>query len=262
MLFTNKKKKIENCTTVTINGKQLCYVDNYCYLGIKLDVNYNFKYHYNSLMTVMQDKILLLCKIRPYIDSRTAVIIYKSHMLSYLEYGSIFLDGLPLNLLSKLQRLQNKCLRICHHADKSTSNVDLHFASKLLPLRLRRKSAVSKFFVKKVRQSPELLSEPVRKGNRSSHNRNIKLLLPRTNKFKYSLSYAGWQFWNTLPAKLWMCNYFPSFRKDLNKYMYERYCEDGFVWLASSGLLPNKSSESSESMETYIGLACTLYLPI
>lgn len=43
-------------------------------------------------------------------------------------------------------------LRICHHADKRTSNVDLHVKSKILPLKLRRKSAICKFSLKKWNQ--------------------------------------------------------------------------------------------------------------
>lgn len=229
MLFTDKKFKNITCPLIEINKKQISYVENYCYLGIKLDVNLNFKYHFNNLMTVLQHKVLLLCKIRPFIDSRTSVIIYKSHMLSYIEYGSVFLNGLPLNLLNKLQRVQNKCLRICHYADKRTSNFELHLASKILPLMLRRKIAIGNFFFKKIRESPEMLSEPVRQGNRSCCKRMIKLSFPRTNKFKFSMSYAGQHFWNSLPEKMRLRNYYPSFKKDLNKYMYEKYCEDGFV---------------------------------
>lgn len=177
----------------------------------------------------MQHKILLLCKIRPYIDTRTSVLIYKSHLLSYLEYGSIFLDRLPLYLLHKLQRVQNKCLRICHHVDKTTFNVELHRKSKLLPLKQRRTSAICKYFLKKIRQSPSMLMEPVRKRNRSSYKRLIRLPKPRKNKFKFCLSYAGCQKWNNLPEDLRMKYEYLSFKRKLKKFMYDQFCEDGFV---------------------------------
>lgn len=179
MLFSDQKRKIENYPVITINNRELGFVENYCYLGIKLDRNLNFKYNFSHVMSKLQHKLLLLCKIRPYIDTYTSVLIYNSHLLSYLEYGSIFIDGLPLNLLQKLQRVQNKCLRICHHVDKKTSNVELHIKSKLLPLKQRRSSAICKFFFKKIRQSRSKLVEPVRKGNRSSYKRLIRLQMPR-----------------------------------------------------------------------------------
>lgn len=181
------------------------------------------------MMSNLQHKILLLCKIRPFIDTHTSILIYKSHLLSYLEYGSIFIDCLPLNLLQKLQRIQNKCLRICHHVDKTTSNVELHQKSKLLPLKQRRIAAICKFFFKKIRQSPYMLTEPVRKGNRSSFKRLIKLPIPKKNRFKSSLSYEGCKKWNSLPEQLRTNNDYLSFKRQLNKYMYDQFCGDGFV---------------------------------
>lgn len=154
MLFSDRKRKIVNYPVLKIDKTVLGFVENYCYLGIMLDRQLNFKHHYSTLMSTLQHKILLLCKIRPYIDTYTAVLIYKSHILSYLEYGSIFLDGLPIHLLQKLQRAQNKSLRICYHVDKTVSNVELHQKSKLLPLRFRRASAICKFFFKKNSTAP------------------------------------------------------------------------------------------------------------
>lgn len=231
MLFTNKKNNVSSLPEVSIEGKALGYVEHYCYLGIKLDGKDNFKHHFHHLMGTLQHKILLLYKIRPFIDTRTAVIIYKSHLISYLEYGSIFLDSLPVNMLNKLQRVQNKCLRICYHVDKKTSNVDLHLQSKILPLKLRRMAAICKFFFKQVRVAPEILIEPVRHGNRSSFKRIIYLPMPKSNKYKNCLSYAGCQLWNNLPESICMCDNYLSFLRTLNKYMYNQLWEDGFVLL-------------------------------
>lgn len=146
MLFSDNKKNIPLVLPdETINGNTLSIVDNLTYLGVKLDGKLKDLNHFQNVMSKLNHKMILLCKIRSFIDSRTALIIYKAHLLSLLEYGSIFIDCLPLNLLNKLQRVQNKCLRICHLADKRAPNVTLHTMSKLLPLKLRRKQAICKF---------------------------------------------------------------------------------------------------------------------
>lgn len=232
MLFVdNKRRKVDqnSMPKIGISGKSLDYVNNYTYLGVKLDDCMNLQAYFSEVISRLQHKIVMLCKIRPFIDTNTALIIYKTHILSQLEYGSIFIDNLPVNYLNKLQRLQNRCLRICNFVDKDTSNYELHVMSKLLPLRLRRKKAISTFMFKKIRRSPEILLEPIRAGNRSNNKRLIRLLMPKTKRFKTSLSYAGYQWWNNLPEDLRMNNDINSFKKCLCKYMYEKFCEDGFV---------------------------------
>lgn len=50
---------LNDLPVISINEKALCYVDNYCYLGVKLDGKLNFKNHYSSLVTAFQHNILL-----------------------------------------------------------------------------------------------------------------------------------------------------------------------------------------------------------
>lgn len=230
MLFVDNKKRIpEDLPLVTLNNNKLNYVDEFNYLGITLDVKLTFRNHLQHIMSRLNHKMILLGNIRPFIDTRTALIIYKAHLLSLVEYGAIFIDSLPVNCLHKLQRVQNRCLRTCFLADKSTSNVTLHEKAKLLPLRLRRQEATSKFVFKKIRHSPDILCEPIRHGNRSSFKRLIKLTMPKSNRFRNCISYAGLLAWNRLPESLRMTNDYNSFKKWLKKYMYTKFCEDGFV---------------------------------
>lgn len=83
----------------------------------------------------------------------TSVAMYKIHFLSFFEYGSVFLDYLPQNLKNKLQRCQNKCLRVSQEADRYTSNLDLHLKCKILPLRYRRKISLCAMMYKNIEQS-------------------------------------------------------------------------------------------------------------
>lgn len=101
--------------------------------------------------------------------------------------------------------------------------------SKILPLRLRRKQAICNFMFKKIKSNPEILTETIRKDTRSSNKRLIGLTKPRTNKFRNSLSYAGYSIWNNLPVSLRLKNDSNSFKRVLKKYMYDVFCEDGFV---------------------------------
>lgn len=90
------------------------------------------------------------CKIRKMMNTYTAVAIYKSHLLSFMEYGAVFLDYLPQNLKIKLQRCQNKCLSVSHMADRYTSNLELHTKCKILLLRYRRKLNLCAMMYKRI----------------------------------------------------------------------------------------------------------------
>lgn len=230
MLFVDNKKRVpDKLLIVTLNNAALNYVDEFNYLGVKLDMKLRFQSHFFNIMSRLNHKMILLSKIRPFVDSRTALIMYKAHPLSLVEYGAIFFDSLPVNYLNKLQRIQNRCLRICFLADQLTSNVSLHLRAKLMPLRFRRQEAICKFVFKKIRHSPGILCEPIRHGNRSSFKQLIKLITPKSNRFRNSLSYTGLLAWNNLPESLRMINDYHSFKKSLKKYMYTKFWEDGFV---------------------------------
>lgn len=135
MFFSEKPRHTGWCDRVNIhiNDLSIEFVDCFTYLGVTFDKHGNFMQHYTNVINKFKQKIHLFCSIRSLIDPKTAVILYKSHLLSFLEYGSIFVDGLSLQCRVKLQRLQNSCLRVCYKSDGYTSNFDLHKTSNLLP---------------------------------------------------------------------------------------------------------------------------------
>ena len=71
----------------------------------------------------------MLSKVRRYIDFNTAIAIYKTMILPVMEYGNV--ANSESKLLSKLQVLQNRALRI-------TSVISMHQDSKVAKLEARR----------------------------------------------------------------------------------------------------------------------------
>lgn len=142
MFFTAKPGKSHCPVDLFLDGRAIDFVETFTYLGIMLDCKMNFQKHFANVINKLIYKIHLFCKIRSLSDTHTAVLLYKCHLLSFLEYGGIFLEGLPIQNVTKLQRLQNRCLRVCYKANRFVSNYNLHVRAKLLPLRLRRNLAV------------------------------------------------------------------------------------------------------------------------
>ena len=110
---TNKFNSNINCTNLTIAGEEIKYVSEYKYLGIVLDKNLTFTKHIKYIHGLAAHKIYLLSKIRPCINQSTAMKIYKTKILPYFDQGDIlYMDAFNKDV-DKLQKLQNRALRIC-----------------------------------------------------------------------------------------------------------------------------------------------------
>lgn len=214
---------------ININGSRLDLVKSFTYLGMVLDNRLTFQQHYYNLAKKLAHKIHLLSRIRCFMDKRTALTIYKTHLLSFMEYGGIFLDGLVQQLRTKLQRSQNRCLRICHACNRYTSAFELHQSSKLMSLRYRRKIAIGNVMYKRICKRPLILLSPRRSGNRSSNNWSVKVPFPKTERFRNSTTYNLLHSWKNLPNYIQSYKDLRSFKVQLKKYMYSRFCQDGFV---------------------------------
>lgn len=215
MLFCESTGYLLNLKKIKINDVEVDFVDNFTYLGISLDRQLKFTHHYNMVMSRLKQKIHLFCSIRSMIDINTAVIMYKSHLLSFWEYGSIFMECLPLQSQVKIQRLQNKCLRVRYKANRFTSNFELHQKARILPLKFRRKIAVSRTMFRRITRCPELLAIPTRLGNRSESSRYFKVSFPNKERYKRCLAYAGPKCWNSLPKYLRNCNQLSKFKTSI-----------------------------------------------
>lgn len=89
----------------------------------------------NYISSIINSKLYLFNKIRKYISCKTALILYKSSILSYFDVGD---NAANKTILSKLQVMQNKALRciFCDITDCNTN--ELHVKANLLKLQDRR----------------------------------------------------------------------------------------------------------------------------
>lgn len=93
---------------IHINGEILEYVNMYTYLGLSLDSQLTIKNHLEHLYRAAILMVFSLASIRKYIDTRTAILIFKAHILSRLEYGSVLCTGVNKIYLDQLQKLVKK----------------------------------------------------------------------------------------------------------------------------------------------------------
>ena len=94
--------------------------------------------HVQKVISNVTVKLKQLRRMRFFLDSKSATLVYKNMILPMLEYGDIFLVGTSIENKKKLQILQNKSLRCALGVDKYTSKIEVHKEAKLHQLKHRR----------------------------------------------------------------------------------------------------------------------------
>lgn len=191
-----------------ICGSSLNRVNFYDYLGVRLDDTSTYSQHIQKVINGCNQRIFTLSKIRKYITEETAVLIYKTLIMSKLNYGGIFCLSANTNQLSKLQKLQNRALRICFLSNRYISNLELHKRANVLPLCLRRKLDMCKLMFKRMLNAERVTGTitHTRPSTRYGVSRPPVFTHPKTSKFLRSVTYSAPLLWASLPNELKVLN--------------------------------------------------------
>ena len=204
MTFGNKKK-IERLAPfeIMVDEAPLKIASQYKYLGMTLDGQLNYDLHVQRIITNVTPKLKQFRRMRYFLNSKSAVLIYKNMILPMIEYGDIFLSGATAESRKKLQILQNKGLRCALKKDKYENVSALHTEGKISRLKHRRAQHTLSYMYDMSRNDKNL-KQRVEGGVRTrSHNKRLlKIRKPNTEKFKNSLAYKGPKMWNALPEEL------------------------------------------------------------
>ena len=84
-----------------------------------------FKSQCLKVHSMMNARLTQLCFIKKVIDKKTAISIYKTMILPVFDYADRAIDGGPTLAISRLQTVQNNCLRLCLGIKKNVTLVRL-----------------------------------------------------------------------------------------------------------------------------------------
>ena len=124
---------------VMLNGEPLDTVRNYNYLGVIIDDCLTFENFLKEKGNKMNARIYQLGKLRKFLTSDIACHIYKQTILPTAEYADLIVESGPPDKVSRLQRLQDKAIRIIDNGRHG--NLDVNIVSNLYrisPLNIRR----------------------------------------------------------------------------------------------------------------------------
>ena len=208
---TRHKVKCSKGVKVYIGGKQLQHVPTYKYLGVILDSTLSLKAHVNSVVNSVLYKTNLLAKVRKYMREYVALWVYKSMIVPYFDYGDVLYMNSNQDGLEKLQRLQNRCLKICKGYDMRFNTEALHRITKCPMLRSRRSAHANNFMFGR-RNRQDLIDS--RNINTRAHDALLfRVKIPKNEAYKRSVEYAGAVRWNALPVSTRQINNYCEFKR-------------------------------------------------
>ena len=196
------RSKVKKCKDINIEigSEKLKVVPSYKYLGMILDSTLSYTNHISSIVKVISHKITLLAKLRKYLTSEVAVLIYKSMLLPYFDYADVIFHKANVKDIGRLQTLQNKCLRICLRQDRRFSTDGAHKSTGVPFLKHRRSAHVNNFMFGRKSNKALLNNREIR--TRAHDAPLFNVVMPRCEAFKRSVGYFGSTDWNNLPAEM------------------------------------------------------------
>ena len=216
---TKQKLSRIRYTAPNLQGDILQRTPSYKYLGVHIDSHLNFNVHIDNCCKIVSHKLYLLSKIRHCINEDACICIYKTMIVPLFDYGDVIYSGSSDKNLSRLQKLQNRGLRICLDVREHISRIQLHQACTTLPLKLRRNFNLRKFMFKQKDNQDIVVYREIR--TRRHDALIFETCIPNLELFKKSTIYRGIIEWNNLPTGTRNIELLESFKSHQKNEMYE-----------------------------------------
>ena len=193
-----KKSKMRDIQ-LSLNTYILERVCSYKYLGLILDEHLNYNKQIKEMNKLVSHKLYLLSKVRKYLTTAACINIFKTMVLSLIEYCDIVYAGTSATNLTKVDGLFYRGLRICLDSKNRMSRKLLCTECKVAPLEDRR-CAHLLLFVHKQLENKQLLKKKV-VNTRLQTGPVFNTYKPSNEKAKSSVFYRGAIKWNEITAK-------------------------------------------------------------
>ena len=196
---SNIKKSKAIHTVLSLNNNILDRVCSYKYLGFILDDHLTFNKHISELCKIVSHKLYLLAKIRRYLTTEACINVFKTMVLSLLEYGDVIFSGTSARNVNNIDRLFYRGLRICLNFNFNLSRDDVCKECSISTLGARRNLHLL-LFMHRFKECDKLLKRPTIQ-TRLHQAPVFWYYKPNNERARLNTFYRGAIAWNQLPAK-------------------------------------------------------------
>ena len=225
MLIASRQKlnSLSVLPGLEINGTQLNRVNFTKSLGVLIDENLTWSNHINAISKRISSGIIRSIKrISHFVPPATLHIIYHGLVQSHFDYCRVVWGNCAKTLSDKLQRLQNRAVRVLTHSSYDADANQLFKELGWDNLETRHKKLKAEMVYKSLSDglAPNYLfskfiqrSDVITSYNLRDSDNKLAIPLPRTNYYKNRFGYSGAVLWNSLPSAARQATSLTNFRR-------------------------------------------------
>lgn len=215
-----------NIPTLMYNNMPIAFSSSASNLGITFNSDFSWNTHVNNLSRKVYHAFHSLKPLQNFLPVKTKTLLMHTLILPIIDYADSCYPDATEEVVNKLERLQNLCIRYIYGLRKfdhvSTFRAELQW----LPIRLRRKTHILNLLYKILFNplSPKYLRDSFNflHSPDSPCRSNVRTLLrfPSSYSTAYSHSFTvhAVSLWNSLPSEIRLCQTFETFKKRVKDY--------------------------------------------
>ena len=105
------------------------------YLGITIEESLEWNFQFHGPLQKLSRSVGILAKLRYYLSYKSLLSVYYALFDSHVNFCVHTMSHVTLASLEKIEKLQNKALRIMHFKAQRDSSKSLYIYSRILPIR-------------------------------------------------------------------------------------------------------------------------------
>jgi hypothetical protein len=212
-----------NQINISVDVQLISEVTECQYLGVTIDQHLKFGIQLENTIAKLNRAMGILKRTAQYIPVESRKLLYNTLVLPHFDYGSTIWGGTTNTQLDRLQRIQNRAMRIILRCNRRTRVFDMLSSLRWMNVRQRIHFNLCTLMWKIVHgRTPNYLcnfqlNSDIHKYNtRSTNNLFVNRAHPN------SLSYRGVRAWNALPLEIRDINNLLSFKRACAKHIFNR----------------------------------------
>lgn len=145
-----RRRDLQAVIPLKIGGIIVEQDSSFDYLGFTLDETLSMSDAINKAYVRASHKLYLLGLIRKYLDKKGTLRIFKALVMPYIEYSCFPFSASTDKLIVKLQRLQNRGLRVCLRAEVRRPIAEMHQDCKILYIKHKIELKIIKVMYRRI----------------------------------------------------------------------------------------------------------------
>ena len=213
------RNRVNENISFEIDGEIIERVREIKYLGVIIDDKLKFDVHIDNVIKKIAKKYGILCRLNKDLNTFSKIHLYKSIISPHLDFCASILFLANETQTSRLQRLQNRIMRLILRCSRYTSSTWMLDALQWLSVKQRIVFMTMVFIFKVVNGLlPRYLCDRIVRGS-DIHRYNTRNAVEiRTPNFisaasQNSLFYKGVKVFNSMPAHIKRTTMLPEFKR-------------------------------------------------